>query len=168
MTPLALFLALVLGAAAAHKLAARDRLAAATGRLLGVRAPLAFPAMIAAAAIECAAAVSLLFPASRAPGAVLGALLWTAYWIALAAARRRGEGAIDCGCDLAARLKRIDRFMLWRPAGLAMLAIGTALAPAAPSAIAAEPVLAALALYALFLAAGELAALPTSRRSLAQ
>lgn len=169
----ALFLALVLGTAAAHKLAARDRLAAAVGRLTGLAAPLARVAMFGAAAVEAAAAIALLFTASRPLGAVLAALLWGGYAIALATARRRGEDAFDCGCSFAVQRKPVDGAMLLRPLLLAALALGvaaTALLPVAgaPPLPGVEPLFAALALYALYLAAGEIAALPSTRRSLAR
>lgn len=162
----ALFLALVLAAAAVHKLVARERLIAATGRLLGLQPPLAAVAMLAAAAIEAVAAIALILPPVRPIGALLAALLWLGYGVALLAARRRGESAFDCGCGFAVQRKPVDRFTIVRPFGLVLLATLVALTPEAPAPLV-EPVFAALALYALFLAAGEIAALP-SKRSLAR
>lgn len=162
----ALFLALVLAAAAVHKLVARDRLTMATGRLLRLDAPLAGVAMLAAAAIEAAAAIALVLTPARPIGALLAAALWSSYGVALLAARRRGESAFDCGCGFAVQRKPIDSFTMARPFGLVLLALFVASAPGAPAPLV-EPVFAALALYALFLAAGEIAALP-SKRSLAR
>lgn len=161
----ALLMAIVLAGAAVHKLAATDRLAAATGRLLRLAPPLARPVTFAAAALEGAAALALLYPPSRPLGALIAACLWLAYGFALLAARRRGESMMDCGCSFAARRGGIDRFTLLRPFALALLAAGLAAIPSAPMAAAVEPIFAALALYALLLAAGELAALPSPRRS---
>ncbi len=162
---MALFLALVLAGAAIHKLIDGDRLAGATGRLLGLNPPLARTAMLAAAALEGAAALALFPPASRPLGAAIAALVWLAYGIALSAARRRGESAMDCGCSFAAHRGGIDGFTLLRPFALTLLALAVMLAPAGGPGFAVEPLFAALALYALFFAAGELAALPPIRRS---
>lgn len=165
----ALFLALVLAAAAVHKLVARDRLAMATGRLTGLAAPLAGVVTLTAAAIEAAAAIALVLTPVRPIGALLAAALWLAYGGALLAARRRGESAFDCGCGFAVQRKPVDGFTIARPFGLALLAALVAVLPTTPVPFA-EPIFAALALYALFLAAGEIAALPAqpSKRSLAR
>ena len=165
----ALFLALVLAAAAVHKLVARDRLAMATGRLTGLAAPLAGVVTLTAAAIEAAAAIALVLTPVRPIGALLAAALWLAYGVALLAARRRGESTFDCGCGFAVQRKPVDGFTSARPFGLALIATLVAVLPATPVSLV-EPVFAALALYALFLAAGEIAALPAqpSNRSLAR
>lgn len=165
ITPaLALFLALVLAGAAIHKLVDGDRLAGATGRLLGLNPPLARTVMLAAAALEAAGALALFPTASRPLGAAIAAFVWLAYGIALLAARRRGESAMDCGCSFATHRGGIDSFTLLRPFALAAIAVLVILVPN-PSAFTVEPLFAALALYALLLAAGELAALPSTRRS---
>ena len=83
---LTLFLAAVLGVAAAHKLAERGRLAQATAGLLRIDAAIAMPLTMAAATIEAAAALALLFPPSLPAGALLAALLWAGYGAALFAA----------------------------------------------------------------------------------
>ena len=165
----ALFLALVLAAAAVHKLVARDRLAMATGRLTGLAPPLAGVVTLAAAAVEVSAAIALVLTPVRPIGALLAAALWLVYSGALLAARRRGESAFDCGCGFAVQRKPVDGFTIARPFGLALLAAIVALLPITPVPIV-EPVFAALALYALFLATGEIAALPAqpSNRSLAR
>lgn len=162
---LALFMALVLGGAAIHKLAATDRLAAATGRLLKLVAPIARPITLGVAALECAAAFALIYAPSRPSGALIAALVWFAYGTALLAARRRGESAMDCGCSFGVHGGGIDSFVLFRPFLLALLAIALAVTPAGTTTGTIEPLFAALALYALLLAAGELAALPSIRRS---
>jgi hypothetical protein len=162
----ALFLALVLAAAAVHKLVARERLATATGQLLRLQPPLAMVAMLAAAAIEAVAAIALVMAPTRPIGALLAALLWLGYGAALLSSLRRGDAAFDCGCSFTAQRKPVDRFTVARPFALMIVAGLVAVAPEAPAPLV-EPVFAALALYTLLLAAGEIAALPT-KRSLAR
>jgi Methylamine utilisation protein MauE len=161
--PLPLFLALVLGTAAVHKLVAQPRVAAAAAALVGTgRAPGQVLAL-AAATLEALAAIALLLPATRVLGAGLAMALWSAYGAALVLAHRRG-GAADCGCSFGAAPKPVDTFALLRAPLLVLLATLVALAPAiAPFSV--EAPFAALALFALYFAAGELAALPTPRRS---
>lgn len=160
MAVLPLFLALVLTVATGHKLVQRDRLATATGRLLGLAPPLALPAMLAAAAIEAAAAIALLVGPAQPVGALIAALLWGTYGALLARARAQGDRSIDCGCSLAVHRTGITVFAVARAFGLAAVALLAALMPQALPGIAAEPLFAALALFALLLAAGEIAALP--------
>ena len=165
LSVLALFLAIVLAVAAAHKLAERARLTQATASLLRLSPALAMPATMAAAAVEFAAALALLFPASRFAGALLAALLWAGYGAALVAARRRGDGGIDCGCDFGARRTGIGRFTIARAFALAGAAGLLSLSPAGGGAIDIQSIFAALAFVALLFAAGELANLPANSRS---
>lgn len=160
----ALFLAIVLAVAAAHKLEESARLTRATAGLLRLGPAVAAPVMMAAAAIESAAALALLFPASRPVGALLAALLWTGYGAALLAARRRGDGGIDCGCDFGARRRGIGRFTIARAFALAATALLLGLSPAGGS-IDIQAIFAALAFSALLFAAGEIANLPDASRS---
>jgi hypothetical protein len=162
---LALFLALVLTAAAAHKLVERARLTRAAAGLLRLSPAVAMPVTMAAAATEFAAALALLFPASRPTGALLAALLWAGYGIALLAARRRGDGGLDCGCDFGARKSGIGRFAIIRAFALAAAALLLCLSPAGGGGIDIASIFAALAFVALAFAAGELASLPAPRRS---
>jgi hypothetical protein len=167
-TALALFLALVLGSAAAHKLVSRHRLAGATAKLLRLPLAVAEPLMFGAAAAEAMAAVALAIPAARLAGAAIAASLWALYAIALFAAHRRGEADLDCGCSFfpAPKAARAgpDAFTLVRPLGLALVAIVVAITPALSLGV--VSVFAAAALFAFYLAAGEIAALPTPARSL--
>jgi cation transporter-like permease len=155
MATLAVFLALVLVLSASHKLVAPDRLGAATARLAGVGSATGQVLSFAAAAIEGAAALALVAPGLQAVGGALAALLWSAYGAALW--RRRGL-RLDCGCTFAAREKPVDGVAIARAVTLAGLAFGVATAPAAPMSI--ETPFAALALLALYVAFGELAAIP--------
>ncbi|MBJ7408789.1 MAG: hypothetical protein JHD15_00260 [Phenylobacterium sp.] len=155
MTTLAIFLALVLALSASHKLVARDRLAAATARLAGVNGATGQVLSFAAAAIEGAAALALVLPGLQVVGGAIAALLWSAYGLALW--RRRGM-RLDCGCTVAAREKPVDGLAVARAALLAGLALGVAMAPAGAMSI--ETPFAGLALLVLYLAFGELAAIP--------
>lgn len=154
MGGLTLFLALLLGGSAAHKAVAHHRLATAATRLLGLPPSLGILALIAAGVVEGAAALCLLVPDLHGAGAVMAALLWTSYAVALA--RHRGQ-TLDCGCDLVARSRAVGAGHILRPAALAMLALLT-LAPAPPFDITA--LFAGLGLLALYLALGELLSIP--------
>lgn len=165
---LALALAIVLAVAAAHKLAERARLTLATAGLLRISPALAMPATMTAAAVEFAAALALLFPASRPAGALLAALLWAGYGAALLAARRRGDGGLDCGCDFGARRSGIGRFTIARAFALAAVALTLCLSPAGGGGFDIQSILAALAFVALLFAAGEIAHLPATSRSAAR
>lgn len=150
MAALSLFLALVLAMAAGHKLLDRERLAASAAALTGAPDALGPVLALAAAAYEAAVALALLFPATRAAGAILAAVLWSVYGIALL---RRLGSTLDCGCNFAARDKPVDRFSVIRAFGLAALAGAVLFAPALPVTILAP--FAALGFLALYLALGE-------------
>lgn len=150
----AIFLALVLVSAAAHKLYARERLVFATSRLLRINAGLALPAMLGAAALEATSALALIITQTRAAGALLAILLWGVYFVALTAAARRGESLLDCGCSFGTHTQGIDRFALLRPLALGGLAVVAAAFPRGLDPIAP---FAALAFFTAYLAAGELA-----------
>jgi hypothetical protein len=155
MAPLILFCAALLAASALHKALSRERLAAATARLVGTGPVPGQLLLILAGALELVAAACLLAPPLRTAGAVIAALVWSAY--ALALARRRGE-TLDCGCDLAVRTKPVTSALVLRAAGLAVLAGIVALLPDAPFTL--DAPFAAAGLLALYLGAGELLAIP--------
>lgn len=168
MAGLAWFLALVLASSALQKLLERDRLSMATARLTGLDLSVAGPFSLAVAALEAMAALALLLPPTQAAGASLAGGLWLAYGAALAAARQRGDN-LDCGCSLAARAKPVDGFMIARAFALVALAgltLAAALAGATAPGI--EPLFAAVGLFTLYHAAGEIAALPPLRRKAAR
>ena len=163
MAAVALFLALVLLGAAAHKAVQRERLTHAVARLLGLSAPMAALVLVLAGVLEGLAALALLIPATQTAGAAGAAGLWALY--ALALLRRRGA-VLDCGCDLQRREQPVSTATIARPALLGALAAACALVPGAGWSI--ETPFAAAALVALWLAASELAALaahPSKHRS---
>lgn len=152
---IALFLALVLLTAAAHKAFQIERLAGAAARLAGTNAGFGKVLALTAGAIELLAAIALLFAATRPAGAVIAAGLWLVYAVLLL--RRRGE-AFDCGCTFGAHAAAPRVFAPARAIVFAGLAVTAALLPAGPWSP--EPLFAALALFSLQSAAGELAAIP--------
>ena len=160
MTALALFLALVLIGAAAHKAVQRDRLVLAVARLVGLRVPTAMLVLAVAAVLEAVTALAICLPATMTAGLIGAALIWTAY--ALALLRRRGT-VLDCGCDFVRREKPVGTAVIARPALLAALALVCALVPSAGWT--AETPFAAAALLALWFASSELAALPATARA---
>jgi hypothetical protein len=157
MAELALFLAFLLAGSAVHKGLAHERLALVANRLTGLPAQ-GLNALILAGALEMIAAFCLLMPALRSTGALIAAVVWAGY--ALALFNRRGE-TLDCGCDLIEREKPVDRLLIARPALLTVLAVIVSTLPAAPMGLVSP--FAAVGLLALYLAASELFAIPHPR-----
>jgi uncharacterized membrane protein YphA (DoxX/SURF4 family) len=152
MAAIALFLALVLLVAAAHKAIAHDRMAAAAARLTGSPSSMGSPAAWAAAALELLAGMAMLMPATRTVGGLLAAILWLGYAVLLA--RHWGQ-SLDCGCSFGSREKPVGAFETGRALLLALLGIVVALLPA--GAITPEAPFAALGLFALLTASATLA-----------
>ena len=155
MAELALFLALLLAVSAGHKIVAHQRLGEAVARLAGLPQSLGPVVSNAAAAVEFAAALALLFPGTRPIGAGIAAAIWFAY--ALLLARRIGS-RLDCGCSLKRSEKPITAL---HPARASLLAASAGLVAVLPPA--ASTLLtpfAAAALLALYFAADELLAIP--------
>ncbi len=155
MAELALFLALLLAVSAGHKIVAHQRLGEAAARLAGVPQSLGPLVSNAAAAVELAAGLALLFPGTRPIGALIAAVLWSGY--ALLLARRIGS-RLDCGCSLKRSEKLITTLYPARAALLAAFAILVAFLPAPPATLLTP--FAAAALLALYFAADELIAIP--------
>jgi len=130
-TPAAWFMALLLGVAAAHKLLWRERALIAVSGLTRLSSRPAGLALGAAVGIEIAAAIALLLPDYRIPGALLAALLWSLYLAAMAYTLISHGGAIDCGCSFGKTHRPLGRFQLLRTAALALLAFALAIRPAA-------------------------------------
>lgn len=159
MLALTLFLAVLLAVSALHKVFERARLTAVVARLAGVALPLGSLLLVLAATIEVLAALMLLLPALRTGGALAALALWGGY----GAVMLRNHGAVlDCGCDFVARVRPVDRFAVLRPAMLAVIAGFVAAFP--PAGWNLEAPFAALALLALWFAAGELHSIPVTRK----
>ncbi|MDE2562127.1 MAG: hypothetical protein KGL48_07745 [Sphingomonadales bacterium] len=159
MGALALSLALVLAGSALHKALSRERLTLAAARLAGTGPASGALLLAAAGSVEMLAALALALPGPTRLGAILAAAVWLVYAAALFA--RRGQ-VLDCGCDLFAREKPVSAFQVGRALMLAALATLVGVLPAAPLTI--DAPFAALALVALYIAAGELAAIPSPHR----
>lgn len=153
------FLALLLGASAAHKFIAWGRATRAARELTGLGRMSSEIAVAAAAALEIGAAVLLCLPQGRVAGAVLAALVWSAYLYVLLGALT--AGVADCGCSFGAAGRSPGRFEAARAFALlvssaAVGLIGYASPPLAPvgptSAATASQWLAAAALFALYVA----------------
>ncbi|MCJ2185089.1 hypothetical protein MTR62_20715, partial [Novosphingobium sp. 1949] len=114
-----------------------------------------------AAAVEALAAIALVLAPTHRGGAVAAIALWGLYTALLLV--RRGQ-RLDCGCDLAARTRPVGAATIARPFALALLG-AVALALRAPLDWALDTPFAALALLALWFAAGELSALPFQPRT---
>jgi len=128
---LSLALALLLGAAAGHKL--RD-LAGFRRVLAGYR--LLPPALLPVVAVlvigtEIVAAALLVFVPTRSGGAALAAGLLAIYGSALALNLLRGRTRIDCGCLPFGQSDRIAWWMVGRNLGLIAVA-GVAALPSSP------------------------------------
>jgi uncharacterized membrane protein len=139
---IALALAALFGAAALHKLRARQRWPAVVRQYRVLPEPLAAPVALLVPLIEVLAAAALLWPHTRAAGAVTVAALLLAYAWALAINLRRGRRSIDCGCFGSQRRQGIAPWMLGRNLVLAALALALLLPTNGRALSAAEPSLA--------------------------
>jgi hypothetical protein len=148
---LRLALALVLGAAALHKLRApvRFRAALAEYRLLPARLEAA--AARALPALESLAALGLLVPALARGAAALAGALFVGYGAAIGANLARGRREIDCGCSFGGARQPLSGALVARNGVLAALAAAAALPAGARAPLAFEWGLAALAASALAL-----------------
>lgn len=155
MFELTIFLAIVLAISAVHKLVRPDRISLAMAKLSGMPVGVASTAVFGVAALEFLVATALLFAQSRMIGATFAALIWFAYGIALL---RKFGTSLDCGCDFSTREKPIGAFDILRAFGLSSLAALVTLMPATTATIITP--FAIFGFLALYLAMGELAAIP--------
>lgn len=127
------FLALLLLASAAHKLAQRSHTQHAIRSLTGLDARPAALALAGLVLAEGIAGAALLIPPLRAAGAVLAAGLWGGYFLGLARAVAAGRRDVDCGCSFgAATPAALGAPQLLRTGGLALGALLVAFGAAAP------------------------------------
>lgn len=145
-------LALLFGAAAAHKLAdpAGFRATLAAYRLLPARAVGA--ASVGVVGVEVALAGALLVPGAQAAALAGAAALLVAYGGAIAANLVRGRRDLDCGCLATGGRRPVSWWLVARNGALAAGAAAVAAGPPAPRPLAwidAVTVLGALAATAL-------------------
>lgn len=154
MAELSLFLTLVLLMSAAHKILEPERLTIAAVRLTGAPASLGPVVNVGVSALEVASAVALMFAEAHPVGALLAALIWSCYGVALAS---RFGTALDCGCSFASREKRIGLLAVARAFGLSLLALVAVAMPT--SSLSLLSPFAAIGLLALYIAFGELSSI---------
>jgi hypothetical protein len=139
---LALALATLFAASAAHKLREREQWPAIVRQYRLLPDVLAGPVAALVAPTEALAAACLLWPYTRATGALIAAALLLAYTCALAINLRRGRTSIDCGCFGSQRRQGIAPWMVGRNLVLAAVALALLLPTDARALTAAEPGLA--------------------------
>ena len=120
---LALMLAMLLGVAAGHKLADRERYLAVLKNYDLMPEPLVPLAGAAVVAAEIAAVLLLVLPSVRTLGACLSVALFATYALAIAVNLLRGRTRIDCGCFGFGRHDRIAWTMVVRNLALVALAL---------------------------------------------
>ena len=139
---LALALATLFAAAAAHKLRGREQWPAIVRQYRLLPDVLAGPVAALVPLTEALAAAGLLWPRTRAAGALTAAALLLAYAAALAINLRRGRTSIDCGCFGSRRRQGIAPWMVGRNLVLAASALALLLPTDGRALSAAEPGLA--------------------------
>jgi hypothetical protein len=139
---LALALATLFAASAAHKLVAREHWSAIVRQYRLLPGILAAPVALLLPLAEALAAAALLWPRARAAGALGAATLLLVYAAALAINLARGRTAIDCGCFGRQRRQGIAPWMVGRNLVLAAMALALLLPTDGRALGAAEPGLA--------------------------
>jgi hypothetical protein len=162
---LAAFQAALLLASGLHKLLRQARTRDVVHEFAGVPRSLAPFAVWAAAAAELLAAGLLCTPAHRAAGAVLAALIWSAYLALILRSIARGRRDVDCGCTFGGARRPLGTYPVVRNMGLAAMAAAVALgsASAEAPAVVGSQILAASALLALYCALDQAMALTPPR-----
>ncbi|MFZ8986117.1 MAG: MauE/DoxX family redox-associated membrane protein [Steroidobacteraceae bacterium] len=116
-------LCLLFFVAAYHKMADFDRHSSVVRAYRLVPEALVVPAALSVVAAECTALVLLLWPASRALGAVLAAALLGLYAVAMAINLARGRFRIDCGCLGPGKRQWLRWSLVWRNTGLMLASL---------------------------------------------
>src|SRR5262245_9053555 len=150
VTTLRAALALLLGAAALHKLRDRASFAAVLAEYRVLPAPLLHSGVWGVPALEGGIALALLLPGPSGPAAA--ALLFAVYGAAIALNLARGRRELECGCLGPSLRQPISGALVARNAALVSAAL-VCLLPAAPRALVwldAATITAATACLALF------------------
>jgi hypothetical protein len=131
VTASSLGLALLLGAAALHKL--RDR--AGFTRVLQnyglLPGGLEMPLTLLLAALELATATALLLPEWRSPAALVAAALLLLYAGVMALSLLQGRRIADCGCHVSMQPQAVSALQVWRNLLLVLLALNLLQTPGA-------------------------------------
>jgi hypothetical protein len=158
------FLAIVLVAAAAHKMIERGRVATAAAGLMRQPIERGRVLSLTAAGWEAASAILLLITHTRTIGAVSASLLWLVYGGLVWSMSAHGA-AFDCGCTFGGK-RRHSVVSPWRPFALSFMALAV-WAVGSTVTIGLESMAAAVAAFCLYLSAGELLGSDSSRGHLA-
>lgn len=157
--------ALLFGAAAVHKLRSATDFRAALADYALLPAAAIAPVAGGLIAAEGAIAIGCLLPGSATTACLAGALLITAYGVAIAINLARGRRSIDCGCGGPGGARPLRADLPLRNAAVAGLLCIASLAPSARPLVwlDAATVAGATATLALLYAALDVAAANTAR-----
>jgi methylamine utilization protein MauE len=160
----AAFLAVLLPVSALHKLIGRRRAQAVVREFAGVPPRLAPFAIVVIAGTELFASLLLLTP-YRAAGGVLAVLISGGYLLLIVRAIARGRRDVDCGCSFGAAHRPLGAYQVARNAAVTGVAVLVAAGSAASATVpvGASQILAAFALFALYLALDQVMALQPLR-----
>lgn len=163
------FMALLLIASAAHKAIEPVRLRVATEAMTGLPRGAAWVLLLLAGGLEAGAGLSMLWPGLRPLACLAAAVVWGAYLVAIIRAMSAGRLSVDCGCAFGAGRRRLSLAHVNRNLLLFVLALFTAtlstLTRVPAPAFDIHNLLAAVALFTLYVAADEIAAVkPGNRR----
>ena len=160
----AAFLAVLLPVSALHKLIGRRRAQAVVREFAGVPPQLAPFAIVVIAGTELLASL-LLLTSYRAAGGVLAVLISGGYLLLIVRAIARGRRDVDCGCSFGAAHRPLGAYQVARNAAVTGVAVLVAAGSAASATVpvGASQILAAFALFALYLALDQVMALQPLR-----
>ena len=161
----AAFLAVLLPVSALHKLIGRRRAQAVVREFAGVPPRLAPFAIVVVAGTELFASLLLLLTSYRAAGGVLAVLISGGYLLLIVRAIARGRRDVDCGCSFGAAHRPLGAYQVARNAAVTGVAVLVAAGSAASATVpvGASQILAAFALFALYLALDQVMALQPLR-----
>jgi hypothetical protein len=123
LAQLAVFQACLLCASALHKAARRAQLRAVLREFAAVPDALAPATLAAIIGAELWAAIWLILPAHRVPGALLAAAIWTGYLLLIVRAIRADRRGMDCGCSFGPVSRPLGAIHVARNAVLAGVAL---------------------------------------------
>jgi hypothetical protein len=146
----AVFLALLMGASAIHKLARWPRTLEAARDFAGVPAGAAIHAVVAACVLEALSAALLMAPSYRQAGARLAAGIFALYLGLILKAIVLGRRDVDCGCSFGAPRRTLGLFEVGRNALLLILAALVAAAGNSTAPATVSTVLAGIAFLTLY------------------
>jgi hypothetical protein len=160
----AVFLALLMGASAIHKLARWRRTLDAAREFAGVPAGAAFPAAAGVCVLEALSAAFLMAPSYRQAGARIAAALFALYLGLVLKALLLGRREVDCGCSFGPPQRPLGLFEVGRNALLLILATLVVLAGNAAVPATLSQVLSGIAFLTLYAALDQVMGLAPMRK----